>query len=78
MIDTEQGVPGLDDDADLQRNPDGSVDIYMGPTAPPGRESNWIQTIPDQGFFIYFRLYGPEQEWFDRSWKLDDIERLDE
>ena len=78
MIDTEQGVPGLDDDADLQRNPDGSVDIYMGPTAPPGRESNWIQTIPDRGFFIYFRFYGPEQEWFDRSWKLHDIERLDE
>jgi hypothetical protein len=78
MIDTEQGVPGLDDGADLQRNPDGSVDIYMGPTAPPGRESNWIQTIPDRGFFIYVRLYGPEQEWFDRSWKLDDIERLDE
>ena len=76
MIDTEQGIPGLDDGADLQRNPDGSVDIYMGPTAPPGRESNWIQTIPDRGFFIYFRLYGPEQEWFDRSWKLDDIERI--
>jgi hypothetical protein len=50
----------------------------MGPTAPPGRESNWIQTIPDRGFFIYVRLYGPEQEWFDRSWKLDDIERLNE
>ena len=20
---------------------------------------------------------GPEQEWFDRSWQLDDIERID-
>jgi hypothetical protein len=77
MIDTRQGVPGLDDGDDLQRNTDGTVDIYMGPTAPNGMESNWIQTIPDRGFFIYFRLYGPEKEWFDRSWQLDDIERID-
>jgi hypothetical protein len=76
MIDTEQGVPGLDDSNNLQRNADGTVDIHMGPTAPDGMESNWIQTIPDRGFFIYFRLYGPEQEWFDRSWKLDDVERV--
>lgn len=76
MIDTEQGVPGLDDKANLKRNNDGTVDIFMEPTAPEGMESNWIQTIPDRGFFIYFRLYGPEKEWFDRTWKLDDIERL--
>ena len=24
----------------------------------------------------YFRLYGPEKEFFDGSWKLDDIERV--
>lgn len=77
MIDTEQGVPGIDGSYDLIRNEDGSVDIVMGPTAPEGMESNWIQTIPERGFFIYFRLYGPEQPWFDRTWKLDDIERLD-
>ena len=77
MIDTEQGVPGLDDGDDLKRNSDGTIDIHMGPTAPKGSESNWIQTIPNRGFFIYFRLYGPEQDWFDRRWKLDDIERLD-
>jgi hypothetical protein len=40
-------------------------------------ESNWVQTIPDRGFFLYFRLYGPEKEWFDRSWKLDDIEHIE-
>ena len=76
MIDTDQGVPGLDDSDDLERNPDGSVDIFMGSDAPAAKEANWIQTIPDRGFFIYFRLYGPEEEWFDRSWKLDDIERV--
>lgn len=76
MIDTDQGVPGLDGSNDLIRNKDGSVDIHMGPKAPKGMEKNWIQTIPDRGFFIYFRLYGPEKAWFDRSWKLDDIEKL--
>lgn len=25
---------------------DGSVDIYFGPEAPEGKESNWIQTVP--------------------------------
>ena len=76
MIDTEQGVPGLGGSKDLIRNKDGSVDIYMGPKAPKGMEKNWIQTIAGRGFFIYFRLYGPEKPWFDRSWKLDDIERV--
>ncbi len=76
MIDTEQGVPGLDGNHDLTLNEDGSVDIYMGPEVPEGKDKNWIQTIPDRGFFIYFRLYGPEKSWFDRSWKLDDIERI--
>ena len=76
MINTKQGVPGLDGNKDLIRNQDGSVDIFIGPKAPRGMEKNWIQTIPDRGFFIYFRLYGPEKSWFDRSWKLDDIEKV--
>jgi hypothetical protein len=28
----------------LQKNTDGSVDIYFGPNAPAGKESNWIPT----------------------------------
>lgn len=30
-------------------NDDGSVDVYFGPKAPPGKENNWIQTVPGQG-----------------------------
>ena len=29
-----------------------------------------------RGFFIYFRLYGPEEEFFDGTWKLADIARV--
>jgi hypothetical protein len=30
-------------------NPDTSVDVWFGPTAPQGHESNWVQTVPGKG-----------------------------
>jgi hypothetical protein len=60
-------------DPDLTRNDDGSVDLYFGPDEPNGQASNWIQTIPGQHWFSYFRFYGPLEPYFDRSWKLGDI-----
>ena len=32
-------------------------------------------TIPDKGFFVVFRLYGPKQAFYDQTWKLPDIEK---
>jgi hypothetical protein len=62
---------------DIVKNADGSVDLYFGPSAPEGKPaSNWIKTLPGKGWFAYFRLYGPTQAYFDRSWELNDIERL--
>ena len=61
---------------ELQVNGDGAVDIYFGPAAPSGRESNWVPTDPDRGFEILFRFYGPEKSLFERKWVLPDIERL--
>ena len=58
---------------ELQKNADGSVDLYFGPKAPEGKESNWVQTVPDKFWFPYFRLYAPTQAYFDRSWSLPDI-----
>jgi len=55
-------------------NDDGSVDLYFGSEAPEGMEKNWIKTVPGQGWFAYFRLYGPLEPFFDRSWVLPDIE----
>jgi hypothetical protein len=62
-------------DKAIQKNADGSIDIYFGPDAPAGKESNWIRTVPGKGWFTLFRLYGPLQPWFDRSWTPDDIVR---
>jgi hypothetical protein len=60
---------------DIVKNSDGSVDLYFGPTAPSGQPvSNWIKTLPGKGWFAYFRMYGPTQAYFDRSWVLPDIE----
>jgi hypothetical protein len=58
----------------LQANDDGSYDLYFGPEAPAGRESNWVETIPGKAWFQLFRLYGPLQPWFDQTWKLNEFE----
>jgi hypothetical protein len=55
-------------------NDDTSVDLWFGPTAPKGHESNWVQTVPGKGWNVLLRLYGPEQAWFDKTWKPGDFE----
>ena len=59
----------------IQKNADGSVDVYFGPKAPAGKESNWIPTDPNGKFEVLFRFYGPQKPLFDKSWKLPDIEK---
>jgi hypothetical protein len=76
MIQTDTNHAGIDSHKDLQSNSDGSTDLFFGPTAPTGRESNWIKTLPGKGWFVYFRWYGPTQEFFDKAWKLPDIEKM--
>jgi hypothetical protein len=63
--------------AGLQRNVDGSVDIYFGPKAPAGMESNWLPTDPERRFFLLARFYGPEPDIVNRSFELNDIELID-
>jgi hypothetical protein len=62
---------------DLRSNDDGSIDIYFGPNPPEGYEQNWVKTLPEQGWQILFRLYGPLETYFDHSWKPDDFVRTD-
>jgi hypothetical protein len=68
---------GLDSyDEKMQKNADGSVDIYVGLRPPAGKEANWIQTASGRGWFPFFRLYGPERPFFEKAWKLPDIEHV--
>jgi hypothetical protein len=63
--------------ADVQKNGDGSVDIYFGPTAPAGNQSNWVPTDPARKFELMARFYAPKKEFFDKNWTLPDVERID-
>ncbi len=76
MIQTETKRAGVSTRDKLLTNADGSVDGYFGPSAPAGKESNWIKTLPGKGWFAYFRWYGPTQAFFDKSWKLEDVVRV--
>lgn len=63
-------------DSTVKKNPDGSTDIYFGPTAPAGKESNWVPTDPKRQFELLFRFYGPKKELFEKTWKLLDVEEV--
>ncbi len=45
----------------LKTNADGSIDLYFGPKAPAGQESNWTETVPGKGFYPMFRFYTPKR-----------------
>jgi hypothetical protein len=53
-----------------------SVDLHFGPNPPRGTEKRWIQTIPDRGWFAYFRIYGPDGPAFSGSWRPGDFEAI--
>jgi len=77
MLQTDQKYPKKNNSNDkLVYNKDGSVDLYFGPEAPKGKEANWIQTVPGKAWFVLFRVYGPLQPWFDKTWQLNDFELI--
>jgi hypothetical protein len=60
---------------EMQKNADGSIDVYFGPSAPAGKESNWVPTDPTRGFEVMFRAYAPTKAFFEKAWVLPDIEK---
>ena len=75
MLQTDEQFPGIDNNKKgLVQNEDGSYDIFIGPEAPDGMENNWIQTVPGKGWNTIFRLYGPLEPWFDKTWRPGDFE----
>ncbi len=78
MLQTDQPYAGLNSLGEgLQKNADGSVDIYFAPKAPKGKEDNWIQTVPGKSWFIIFRMYGPLQPWLDKTWRPSELELIE-
>ena len=62
--------------ADVKKNTDGSVDIYFGPKAPAGQDSNWVPTDPNRKFELMARFYAPRKEFFEKKWILPDVEKV--
>ena len=48
--------------------------LTIGPQQPAEGEGNWIQTRPQKSWFAILRLYGPEEAWFDKTWRPGEIE----
>jgi hypothetical protein len=78
MLETDMKSAGIDSKkAGIKANDDGGFSIYVGPEAPDGWENNWVQTVPGKSFNMMFRLYGPLEPWFDKSWKPGDLELIE-
>jgi hypothetical protein len=73
----ESPRPAVDSfDTGVQKNPDGSIEIYFGPRAPRDKPVNWVYTAPGKPWFAIFRCYGPEKPLFDKTWVLPDVQPL--
>jgi hypothetical protein len=75
LIINEQKIADRSSRMDLLKNKDGSIDIYMGPDEPKGKEQNWVPTVAGKARFPYFRFYSPKKAFMDRTWILPDIEK---
>ncbi|CAG9167530.1 DUF1254 domain-containing protein [Cupriavidus respiraculi] len=61
----------------LRRNPDGSVDILIQASRPPGRlATNWLP-VPDGPFNLMLRAYWPESAMFEGRWVAPPVRRVD-
>jgi hypothetical protein len=77
MLQTDVPFPSMSSQKKgIAINDDTSVDVYFGPKPPPGKESNWVQTIPGKGWNTILRLYGPLKPWFDKTWRPGEIEEV--
>ena len=63
-------------DKNLKINADGSVDLYIGPAPPEGKQSNWLQTNAGEGWFPLIRTFGTQQAFFDKKWQPGEIEKI--
>ncbi|MCT8159732.1 DUF1254 domain-containing protein [Pseudoruegeria sp. SHC-113] len=78
MLQTDAQFPAIGSNTQgVVQNEDGSTDVYFGPVAPEGKESNWLQTVPGKGWNTIMRLYGPLEPWFDGSWRPGEIELIE-
>ena len=67
QIQTPQKKAALRSLFELNDDKGDAAELFFGPSASAGKDDRWIQTIPGKGWFVYFRIYGPEQPAFRRD-----------
>jgi hypothetical protein len=74
---TPQLLPSINGLGKVATNADGSTDLWFGPEKPADvPASNWIQTVTGRNFLVALRLYGTGVEFFDQTWKPDDVVKV--
>ena len=77
LIINDEGRPVASSRSGVNAAADGSVTLHLAPKLPNGiKKENWIQTNPGEGFFVYLRFYGPTEAYFDESYPLEDIKKV--
>jgi hypothetical protein len=77
MVETPQLMPSINGFNKVAANSDGSVDLWFGPSKPANApDSNFIQTVNGRNFLVALRLYGTGVEFFDQTWKPDDVVKV--
>jgi hypothetical protein len=75
-LDNGQPFPSLGKLNRPATNANGSIDFYMGPKPPAGKEGNWLATPPGRGYFAILRLYAPTEPAVNMTWRPGDIEKV--
>jgi len=77
MVETPQLMPSINGFNKVATNSDGSVDLWFGPSKPANAPaSNFLQTVSGRDFLVALRLYGTGVEFFDQTWKPDDVVKV--
>lgn len=81
MLQTSQGYPRAGSQAypspAAEAAEDGTTTIWFSPEQPKDvARGNWIQTDPKKGWFTILRLYSPLPTFFDKSWRIGEIEEV--
>jgi hypothetical protein len=77
MVEATQLLPSINGFNKVATNSDSSVDLYFAPERPADvPASNWIQTVGGRNFLVAVRLYGTGVEFFDQTWKPDDVVKI--
>jgi hypothetical protein len=75
QLQTDQPYPTIGSQTKgIQKNANGSFEVYFAPKAPKGEENNWLQTIPGKSWIAVLRMYGPEEAWIKQTWRPGEIE----